>query len=104
MRSRYSAYALGLVSYIMETTHPENPHFSEDQEAWGIQLEAFTKNTSFDGLDILDVLDGEEEAFVTFRAKLRQNGQDASFIERSRFIKVDGRWYYHSGEFPASGY
>ena len=29
---------------------------------------------------------------------LKQNAQDTSFIEKSRFEKVDGMWLYHSGE------
>lgn len=97
MRSRYSAYALNLGNYIIATTHPENPHYQTDLSAWKKTLQQFSKQTLFDKLTILEFIDGESEAFVTFRATMRQNRRDASFTEKSRFLKVHGRWLYHSG-------
>ena len=35
---------------------------------------------------------------MRFRAQLRQGGDDAGFVEESRFVLRDGRWLYHSGE------
>ena len=101
MRSRYAAYALGDSAYIMATTHPDGPHFVADTAAWTAQLDAFSAATRFKGLRILECVGGEAddaEGWVTFRAELTQGGQDASFTERSRFEKVDGRWAYRSGE------
>lgn len=87
MRSRYSGYALKKVDYIVETTHPKfsikSPH----------EIEHFSSETSFDGLDIIDA-QGDD---VTFRAHLSRNGKDISFTEKSHFEKVDGKWKYHSG-------
>ncbi len=97
MRSRYSAYALGLADYIMTTTHPHNPTYTQDKIQWKIEILHFCQNISFDGLQILEFTDGEKEAYVTFTARLKQQGQDASFTERSRFAKVDGRWLYVDG-------
>jgi SEC-C motif-containing protein len=94
MRSRYCAYALNLADYIMATTHPENPRYQADKPAWKKSLQQFSKNTLFDGLTILEFIDGDTEAFVTFRAHLRQHGQDASFTEKSRFLKEGPRWLY----------
>ena len=34
MRSRYSAYALHLADYIMQTTHPHNRAYLSDKERW----------------------------------------------------------------------
>ena len=45
MRSRYSAYALGLVNYIIETTHTENPHYRRDFSSWKKELKVFCKQT-----------------------------------------------------------
>src|SRR5689334_9579352 len=55
MRSRYSAYALNKPDYIMQTTHPEGPHWHENPAAWRVELEAFSLGTRFEGLQILEV-------------------------------------------------
>ena len=97
MRSRYAAYALQLADYIMATTHPENPSYSENRKVWAKQIGHFCQQTLFEGLEIMEWKEGEQEAFVTFKAILKQGGQEASFTEKSRFLKVKGRWLYHSG-------
>lgn len=99
MRSRFSAYASGLANYIIDTTHPDNTQYLKDHKLWKKQIEDFCHQTQFLGLEILEEVVGDKVSFVTFTAKLKQNGQDASFTERSRFEKVGGRWLYHSGEF-----
>lgn len=99
MRSRYSAYAQQLADYIMETTHPSNSGFMTDKKEWAGQIRQFAQNTRFEGLQIIHFEDGPVVAFVTFRALLKQKGQDASFNEKSRFEKINGRWLYHSGSF-----
>jgi SEC-C motif-containing protein len=101
MRSRYSAYALGLVNYVMDTTHPDNPSFTADRAAWGEDLRRFCQVTKFQSLEIKSREGDREIAFVTFRAGLLQGTTDASFTERSKFMKVDFRWLYHSGEISA---
>lgn len=95
MRSRYSAYALDLADFIIDTTHPEHPQFISDKEAWRRDIHLFSQVTTFQKLDILDTT----ESTVTFRAHLTQGRRDASFTEKSLFEKVDGRWLYKSGEF-----
>jgi len=85
MRSRYSAYALGLVDYILLTQT-----LSTARE----QLSAFCKKTEFRGLEILSV----ESEHVTFRATLFQGDIDVSFTERSLFKKRGGRWLYVQGK------
>lgn len=101
MRSRYAAYAMGNVDYIMATTHPDGEHYQTDAAAWAESLRVFSAATRFKGLRILEHIDGEDEGWVTFRAELTQQGADVSFTENSRFEKSDGRWAYHSGA-PAS--
>ena len=63
----------------------------------------FSKNTSFNKLEIIDFVDGEVESFVTFKATLFQNKIDISFIEKSRFLKVEGIWKYVDGQFIDEG-
>lgn len=95
MRSRYSAFALGLPEYIIRTTHPDNPDYTEDKEKWSQSIHAFSRSREFKGLSILEFIDGESVAYVTFKAVFA----DGSFTEKSRFFKVAGVWLYESGEF-----
>lgn len=97
MKSRYCAYVVGDAKYIIKTTHKECKEFNTNTQAWSESIKEFSKHSEFKGLVILDFIDGEEEAFVTFKALLNQYGNDASFIEKSKFFKVDGLWLYHSG-------
>jgi SEC-C motif-containing protein len=94
MRSRYSAYALDMAEYIMKTTHPDNCDYTEEKERWKEEILSFCNHTTFLGLSISAFTDGEEEAFVTFEASL----SSGILKEKSRFLKVDGRWLYIDGD------
>ena len=91
MRSRFAAYALGLVDYVIDTTDPSGPQWVKDRDGWRESIERFSANTTFQGLRI----EGHTEDTVAFHATLLQMGQDASFRENSRFVQQDGRWLYH---------
>jgi SEC-C motif-containing protein len=97
MRSRYSAYALGLVDYVIGTTAPGGPRARPDREAWAAEVRDFGRSTRFVGLEILGTGAEGDAGWVRFRAILEQGGADASFEERSGFVKVLGRWLYQSG-------
>lgn len=100
MKSRYSAYALGEVDYVMSTTHPDSPHRQVDVPLWREELIAFSHGTRFEGLSILGHGTLESGgAWVHFRAHLSRKGEDVGFEERSRFFKVNGEWRYLDGEF-----
>lgn len=95
MRSRYSAYAIGLIEYIIATTHPNNPDASIALADWQKGIADFATNTQFLGLKIIEFIDGDEEAFVTFEATF-----DIGMMkEKSHFLKVEGKWLYESGVF-----
>ena len=95
MVTRYSAYVAGDSSYIMRTTHQSNPDFKDDRKAWAEEIDRFCDSTEFLGLEVLDFIEGDDEAFVEFKAKL----SDGILHEKSRFVRENGRWLYHSGEF-----
>jgi SEC-C motif domain protein len=90
MRSRYSAYALSNANYIIATTHPNHPDSALPLSKRKKQIKDFCRNTTFKGLDILEVT----ENTVTFRAHLTQKGHDVSFTEKSAFEELNGRWLY----------
>ncbi|WP_152633001.1 YchJ family protein [Aliarcobacter butzleri] len=99
MKSRFSAYAFEQSEYIIKTTHKDNPDFSTNISVWREEIEMFSKNTNFEKLEVLNFEESEFEAFVTFKASLFQNNNDISFIEKSRFKKLDDIWLYVDGEF-----
>lgn len=98
MRSRYSAYALNKPDYIIATTDPAAPSYSENKFAWKRHLSHFSQNTDFQRLKILDFKESDLFAIVTFVAVIAQHGEDSTFTERSIFQKIQGRWYYRNGE------
>jgi len=95
MKSRYSAYVTGEISYIIQTTHPDNSDYIEDTKRWEEDIALFCKNTDFFKLTILEFMDGEEEAYVTFSSLL----SSGALKEKSRFLKEYGKWLYVDGEF-----
>lgn len=98
MRSRYSAYALHMVDYIINTTHPDNQDYNSNKALWKKEILIFSKTTTFSGLKILYFSESGDKAWVTFQASLSQNQQDISFTEKSLFLKLDGRWLYRCAE------
>jgi SEC-C motif-containing protein len=93
MKSRYSAYAFSQLKYIEKTTY----QIKENLEDFRRQVLAFSQNTDFKGLKILNFSDEGDKAFVTFHAQLSSSKQDLSFTEKSSFIKENDTWYYVEG-------
>ena len=91
MRSRYSAYALGLGDYLLATWHPRTrPAALDAQDAPPRWL----------GLEVRHhALQDDAHATVEFVARARQAGGRAMRLhETSRFVREDGRWYYVDGD------
>lgn len=103
MRSRYSAYALNIPDYIIETTHPASPQYSDNKFSWKRSISQFSTNSTFQDLKILDFKERDTLAVVTFTAVISQEGQDATFTETSFFEKRNHRWLYRTGQL-AQGY
>ena len=99
MKSRFSAFAVLIADYIIFTTHENNSDYISDLKSWNQDIMNFSKNTRFERLEILDFIEGEVESFVTFKATLFQDNTDISFIEKSRFLKVEDKWLYVDGQF-----
>ena len=97
MRSRYAAYAVAAVDYVIASTDPAGPVHREDRDAWAAEILEFCKATRFERLHIRASEVEGERGVVEFHAQLRRAGDDVSFVERSEFVRVDGRWLYHDG-------
>jgi SEC-C motif-containing protein len=98
MRSRYSAYALNHLDYLIRTIHPRHPSVSQNLSKWKEEILNFALNTEFKRLAILDSKEQGDRAVVVFVAYLAQNDEDTTFTERSFFTKVDGQWLYVNGD------
>ena len=95
MRSRFSAYALGKVDYLI-STRPEAKRADESRE----ELATYCKAVSCVGLKIVAKDKGGREddaGVVTFHASLQTNGRRSLHIETSTFAREDGRWVYVDG-------
>lgn len=86
MRSRYSAYVLGLESYLLATWHSSTRPAALDlvsgpQPKW-LGLEVKARTTRGDA------------ATVEFVARCRIGGRAQRLHEVSRFVREADRWYY----------
>ena len=92
MRSRYTAFVLQLEDYLINTWHsktrPAALNLAEDPSIkWlGLQIK-HAENTT------------ETTATVEFIARYKVAGKATRLHETSLFERIDGRWYYLSGEF-----
>lgn len=97
MRSRYSAFALNLPSYIVETTHPASPQYMDNQFSWKRSIAAFCKNYRFHNLEVLDFKENGTIASVVFTVTLFQGDQETVYTEKSYFEKFHDKWLYRLG-------
>ena len=90
MRSRFSAFALQLTDYLLQTWHPSSRPLAIDRAT----IPAWT------GLEIVacDTSGKPAEAFVEFKAYYRDRELLHCLHERSRFTYEQGRWFYLDGQ------
>ena len=91
MRSRYSAYALGLVDYLLATWYPSTGPG---------ELELFP--IKWLGLDVRHAQESGDAGVVEFVARCRDAGKAQRMHEISRFVREGGRWYYIDGQMVES--
>jgi len=91
MRSRYSAFVLDELDYLLETWHPSTrPPALEPNEP----------GTQWLGLDLRrHQQDDADHASVEFVARVRHHGKASRLHEVSRFVRENGRWLYVDGQF-----
>lgn len=90
MRSRYSAYALGLIDYLLATWHGSTSPG---------ELELYP--TKWLGLKIRHAAATQEAGIVEFVARYRIDGRAHRLHETSRFVREEGAWYYIDGQIQA---
>jgi SEC-C motif-containing protein len=90
MRSRYSAFAVGDAGYLLDTWHPSTRPRSLDLDP-GVR---------WTGLEVVASSGGsmlEAEGTMEFVARYVVDRTPGAQHERSRFLRVDGRWHYLDG-------
>ncbi|MDC0609556.1 YchJ family metal-binding protein [Vibrio sp.] len=98
MRARYSAYALGLIDFIINTYPHEIATTLPRKEIESGTLLTWTKLV----IKSSSLSQNETEGFVHFKAFYIENGASYALEELSRFQKVNGLWFYVDGTFPES--
>ncbi len=90
MRSRYSAFVLGLLDYLVDTWHPSTRPAELPDEPPGLR---------WLGLEVRrhEILDADH-ARVEFVARSKRDGRAQRLHETSRFVREGGRWFYVDGE------
>jgi SEC-C motif-containing protein len=90
MRSRYSAFVLGLTDYLRATWHPSTRPAA---------LEPMPEGLRWLGLDVRrHVQQDADRATVEFVARSKRGGRAERLHETSRFVREDGRWFYLDGD------
>ena len=87
MRSRYSAYVLGLIDYLLATWHPSTS-----------PGELELSPVKWLGLEVRQAEAAGDAGVVEFVARCRDAGRAQRMHETSRFIREQGRWYYIDGQ------
>jgi SEC-C motif domain protein len=90
MRSRYSAYVLGLEGYLLRSWHPSTrpaPPLQWDSALRWLGLDLRRHQST-----------GEHSAMVEFVARSKRGGRAQRLHETSRFVREQGRWFYVDGD------
>jgi len=96
MRSRYSAYVIVAVEYILSSTYPSTRRFynAEDIEQWA-------KSSLWEKLEIVSTSEGlpkDKKGIVEFKAYYTDaDGNPQIHHEKSNFRKELGKWFFVDG-------
>ncbi len=96
MRSRYSAYSMANIDYIVQTMRGTALQGFDKQHA-----RQWAQAATWQGLQVVHTemdADKADVGYVEFIAKFQLDGQNQQIHEKSRFKKYDGRWYYVDGK------
>ncbi len=87
MRSRYSAYLLGLIDYLLATWHASTSPGELDLAP-----------VKWLGLEVRHAQSTGDAGVVEFVARCRTSAGAERLHETSRFVRTEGRWYYIDGK------
>lgn len=91
MRSRYSAYTLVNIPYIVKTTVPNQQKYLDQ-----VAMKAWGETTKWAGLDIIKHLPNLSKIHsqVEFKAFFDTEEGKQAHHELSLFVKIDYKWFF----------
>lgn len=91
MRSRYCAYTLLNINYIIATSVP-----AQQSLLARAALQQWAETTDWRGLEVVShqMLADNKHAYVEFNAFFQSAEGLNTHHERSLFVLIDGRWYF----------
>ncbi|OBX10502.1 preprotein translocase subunit SecA [Gallibacterium salpingitidis] len=91
MRSRYAAFVLTEIDYIVATTVPAQQALLNRKA-----LQQWSVNTKWDGLGVLKFIPEVDKAhaLVEFKAYYLQENKRMAHHELSAFVKIANQWYF----------
>lgn len=95
MRSRYVAYTLAKVNYLLLSHHSKTRPTKEKNS-----IERWAKSVQWVGLQLLSKeagLENDQIGMVEFRALYIEDGKLHEIHEKSLFEREKGKWVYTSG-------
>jgi SEC-C motif-containing protein len=95
MRSRYTAFVLADINYLLNSHHPKTRPTKERK-----QILKWAKSVHWMGLHIVSKKAGSEsdsEGWVEFKASYIEDNFPGCIHENSYFVKENGKWFYKSG-------
>ena len=95
MRSRYTAFVLADINYLMRSHHIATRPLKDKKE-----ILLWAKSVTWLGLVIVDKKAGtavDVEGRVEFKASYLEHGQLQCIHEDSYFVKEKGQWFYKDG-------
>ncbi len=96
MRSRYTAFTIADIDYLMKTHHASTRPIKDKLEIFN-----WAKSVKWMGLNVINTQNGgpsDTKGMVEFKALYLENGILQAIHEKSLFRKEKGIWYYVSGQ------
>ena len=96
MRGRYSAYAKGIIDFILTSTHPDRRSECDEKA-----IKAWSQNAVWDSFEIVSTqkgMAGDSEGEVEFIARFTEDRMKKTLHETGEFKLIDGKWYYVDGK------
>jgi SEC-C motif domain protein len=96
MRSRYSAYVKHQIEYLRTSLHPEHREDFDEKNT-----RQWAESSEWHSMEIIQSRNGgpeDTEGQVEFVVTFTQNGARMTHHELGNFKKVDGIWYFETGE------
>lgn len=97
MRSRYSAFVLGRIDYIVATTLPV-----QQAQLDQVAIQNWSQQSTWLGLEVhrSGVSHSPDQGFVEFTARWCDADGQHQHDEHSLFVRHQGRWYFVDPNIP----